>query len=168
MRADKFTLTSALMLLLLQSTSYAVANTSEEDQSYLQPVISSGVTTLGSIEKMQGENMLLEMKVKTAQLKRQLKENGQNPDGSDIKVIPVQKEENSDVDATKVVAHVEAPKPQVTEISGQGKKLIAVLTFPDGKQVEVSAGQRLPGSALVVTNIMPTKIQLSDGSYMGL
>jgi len=168
MRADKLSLSFALLLLAFQSHVVAATEPKDEDQTYLQPVISSGVATLGSIEKMQGENMLLEMKVKSAQLKRQLKENGLNPDGTDIKVVPVPKDDVGVAEVPKEAKKSETIMPQLSEISGHGKKLVALLTYPNGKQFEVSAGQRLPGSALTVLNISETKVTLSDGSFMGL
>lgn len=135
--------------------------------------------TLGMLEQVQQENLLLAAKVQTAQLQRQLAEAGieasastgtgaapqpgaTQPSSSVVPGIPGPQEGRASSRSPVV------PRPQVLEISGKGNVLRALLQMPDGSQPEVSTGSRvvIGKAALTVSRISLAGITLSDGSEL--
>lgn len=117
--------------------------------------------TTGELEALQNRNILLEARVRGAQLEKQLEEAG---GGLPAAVSP-------GAQAGTVMTPQAAPRqpqglPVVLEISGRDKKLQAVLRLADGRQTTVRTGSPLPGTALTVKSVTPGGVTLSNGTLL--
>lgn len=121
------------------------------------------VVTDGELEDLQNRNILLEARVRGAQLEKQLEEAaaGGSLMASVSPGAPA---------GTSVTAQTAPRQPQglpvVLEISGRDRKLQAVLRLADGRQTTVRAGSPLPGSTLTVKSVTPAGVTLSDGAHL--
>ncbi|HFE7524603.1 TPA: type IV pilus biogenesis protein PilP [Salmonella enterica subsp. enterica serovar Newport] len=119
--------------------------------------------TDGELEDLQNRNILLEARVRGAQLEKQLEEatTGGSLMASVSPGVPA---------GTSVTAQTAPRQPQglpvVLEISGRDRKLQAVLRLADGRQTTVRAGSPLPGSTLTVKSVTPAGVTLSDGTHL--
>lgn len=122
--------------------------------SVLMPVhattSTSPAVTLGQLETLHNNNIVLQAQVQGAQLQKQLEEAGTEP-------------------GTGVAGESRNPmkaRPTVVEITGAGKKLSAVVQLPDGQQTTLTTGNKLPGTGLTVKSITLAGVTLSDGSSL--
>ncbi|EAP3475800.1 type IV pilus biogenesis protein PilP [Salmonella enterica] len=119
--------------------------------------------TTGELEALQNRNILLEARVRGAQLEKQLEEAAAGA-GLPAAASP-------GAQAGTVMTPQAAPRqpqglPVVLEISGRDKKLQAVLRLADGRQTTVRPGSPLPGTALTVKSVSPAGVTLSNGTLL--
>ncbi|EOV0239258.1 type IV pilus biogenesis protein PilP [Salmonella enterica] len=121
------------------------------------------VVTDGELEDLQNRNILLEARVRGAQLEKQLEE-AATGGGLPAAVSPGAPAGSSM--APQAASRQTQGLPVVLEISGRDKKLQAILRLADGRQTTVRAGSPLPGSTLTVKSVTPAGVTLSDGAHL--
>lgn len=134
--------------------------------------------TIGQLEAAQAKNLLLEQKVQTARLQRQLRdsENGALTDAP-VMTSPFPPAGNSPVfsPAPAPVAQSRAAAPVTTEpgrvrlqeIYGRGSnELRARISLPHGGVTEIRKGDQIPGTHQRVESISADAVRLSDGSEL--
>ncbi|EBX2707285.1 type IV pilus biogenesis protein PilP [Salmonella enterica subsp. enterica serovar Bredeney] len=120
------------------------------------------VVTDGELEDLQNRNILLEARVRGAQLEKQLEEAA----GGSLPAA-VSPGAPAGTSVTAQAAHRQTQgHPVVLEISGRDKKLQAILRLADGRQTTVRAGSPLPGTTLTVKSVTPAGVTLSDGTHL--
>ncbi|WP_447883224.1 type IV pilus biogenesis protein PilP [Serratia fonticola] len=121
--------------------------------------------TVGDLEQLTAQNVLLAAQLQGEQLQRQLRDSrndGQaSPPVSAVSALP---------GASKVVP---APVPKaaagkVLEISGTGPRLSARVALADGSILDVVMGQVFPGTGLTVKSLSTAGVTLSDGRVVGM
>ena len=123
--------------------------------------------TQGQLETLQGNNILLEVQVQGARLKKQLAEAAES--GGMASVPAVSPLPPGGAASGTVPAQAVAKRPgriTVLEIGGRGQALQATLAFPDGRVAVVAQGNALPGTGLTVKAISLSAVTLSDGSQL--
>ncbi len=121
--------------------------------------------TTGELEALQNHNILLEARVRGAQLEKQLEEAAADGGGSLPAAV------SPGAPAGTVMTPQATPRqpqglPVVLEISGRDRKLQAVLRLADGRQTTVRTGSPLPGTALTVQSVTPAGVMLSNGTLL--
>ncbi|HGB0710900.1 TPA: type IV pilus biogenesis protein PilP [Salmonella enterica subsp. enterica serovar Typhimurium] len=119
--------------------------------------------TTGELEDLQNRNILLEARVRGAQLEKQLEEaaGGGSLPAAAVPGTPA---------GTSMTSQAAPRQPQglpvVLEISGRDRKLQAILRLADGRQTTVRTGSPLPGTALTVKSVTPAGVTLSNGTRL--
>lgn len=115
--------------------------------------------TLGRLETIQSETVVVEAQVIRAKAIKSLQEsNGYSQ--SLPGVLPGSL--NSSDSAVPVKTKQEA-MPLISEIYGAGNKLIAKIVLSDGSYSEVAQNQRIPGTRYVVKRITANEVIVSSG-----
>ncbi|AHG19494.1 hypothetical protein Z042_07610 [Chania multitudinisentens RB-25] len=118
--------------------------------------------TVGDLEQLTAQNVLLAAQLQGEQLQRQLRDS--RNDGQASSPAPV-------LPGTSTVAPAAAPKTaagKVLEISGTGQRLSARVALADGSVLEVVPGQVFPGTGLTVNSLSTAGVTLSDGRVVGM
>lgn len=125
-------------------------NTGQDDSKNL---------TLGRLETIQSETVVVEAQVIRAKAIKSLQEsNGYSQ--SLPGVLPGSL--NTSDSAVPVKAKQEV-MPLISEIYGAGNKLIAKIVLNDGSYSEVTQNQRIPGTRYVVKRISANEVIISSG-----
>lgn len=114
--------------------------------------------TLLQVEEIQGETVIAEAKVILAKARKALSENGSmavTETSIGTSAIPV----SATSPALSAAAHNQLP--QINEIYGGGKSLIARLVLSDGSYAELTEGQHIPGTKLKITSISAREVRVS-------
>ncbi|NCG54482.1 type IV pilus biogenesis protein PilP [Serratia fonticola] len=119
-------------------------------------------TTVGDLEQLTAQNVLLAAQLQGEQLQRQLRES--RNDGLASSTAPT-------LPGTSTIATVPVPKAaagKVLEISGTGQRLSARVALADGSVLDVVPGQVFPGTGLTVKSLSAAGVTLSDGRVVGM
>lgn len=119
--------------------------------------------TTGELEDLQNRNILLEARVRGAQLEKQLEEAA---DGGSLPAAAVPGTLAGTSMTPQAVPRQPQGLPVVLEISGRDRKLQAILRLADGRQTTVRTGSPLPGTALTVKSVTPAGVTLSNGTRL--
>lgn len=115
--------------------------------------------TLGRLETIQSETVVVEAQVIRAKAIKSLQES--NGYSSSLPgVLPGSL--NTSDSAMPVKAKVEA-MPLISEIYGSGNKLIAKIVLSDGSYSEVTQNQRIAGTRYIVKRVTANEVIVSSG-----
>ena len=119
-------------------------------------------TTVGNLEQLTAQNVLLAAQLQGEQLQRQLRDS--RNDGQASSPAPT-------LPGASTVATAPVPKAaagKVLEISGTGQRLSAQVALADGSVLDVLPGQVFPGTGLTVKSLSAAGVMLSDGRVVGI
>lgn len=118
--------------------------------------------TVGDLEQLTAQNVLLAAQLQGEQLQRQLRDSRNDGQASShVPVLP-----GAPVTVNPPVPKVTAGK--VLEISGTGQRLSARVALADGSVLDVVPGQVFPGTGLTVKSLSASGVTLSDGRIVGM
>lgn len=120
---------------------------------------------LAQLERIQGETLLFEAQVARAKARMSLQQNN----GDDVALpspltqtllspAPGVAAANPDIQPARKAL------PRIIEIAGSGKALRSRLALQDGTSVEVSTGQRIPGTGDIVKLISAQEVQILNAA----
>lgn len=118
--------------------------------------------TVGDLEQLTAQNVLLAAQLQGEQLQRQLRDS--RNDGQASSTIPT-------LPGASTIAPTPVPKAtpgKVLEISGTGARLSARVALADGSVLDVVPGQVFPGTGLTVKSLSAAGVTLSDGRVVGM
>lgn len=118
--------------------------------------------TVGDLEQLTAQNVLLAAQLQGEQLQRQLRDS--RNDGQASSTAPT-------LPGSLTIAPAPAPKAaagKVLEISGTGARLSARVALADGSVLDVVPGQVFPGTGLTVKSLSAVGVTLSDGRVVGM
>ncbi|NTZ47724.1 type IV pilus biogenesis protein PilP [Lelliottia aquatilis] len=131
---------NALWVLMAITTSVYAADSPSE----------SG--TLGQLEVIQQQNILLNGQAETARLQKQIRDSGQNQ--QDVTL--------SDSPAGTSSAR-SGSLPTIDSITGRGSPAMATLQLENGARVDVKTGEKIPGTGWTVTQITLNGVWIGNG-----
>lgn len=120
---------------------------------------------LARIERIQGDTLLFEAQAARAKALQSLQQNN----GYDAS-LPSPLTQTLIAPAPGVTPPTDTPPPartslpRIVEIAGSGKALRTRLALSDGASVEVTIGQRIPGTGDTVKNITAQEVQITTAA----
>lgn len=119
---------------------------------------------LERIERIQGDTLLFEAQAARAKALQSLQQNN----GYDVS-LPSPLTQTLIAPAPGVTPPTDTPPartslPRIVEIAGSGKALRTRLALSDGASVEVTTGQRIPGTGDTVKNITAQEVQITTAT----
>jgi len=149
----------ALLALMLSTGAPVMASSSTSPQE-------PGPATMGELEALHTRNVILQAKVQSAQLERQLEEN-QSGNVTPAAPAPVPAVGFTSLPGTPARPPAAgSSRPVVLEINGRDKHLRATLQLPSGQTLIVAPGNHIPGMEPTVRSIQLAGVTLSDGSLL--
>ncbi|CAI2029791.1 type IV pilus biogenesis protein PilP [Serratia fonticola] len=108
--------------------------------------------TLGQLEIIQQQNILLNGKAETARLQKQIRDSDQNPQDTPLSDAP-----------SGMASSRAGSLPTIDSIVGRGSPAMATLQLANGARVDVKTGEKIPGTAWSVTRITMNGVWISNG-----
>ncbi|WP_235424034.1 type IV pilus biogenesis protein PilP [Citrobacter koseri] len=110
--------------------------------------------TLGQLEDIQQHNYILSSQAETARLEKQIRDsNGISPAFS-----------GDPIASSSASVATPGGLPTTDSIAGRNGVLMATLTLPNGAHIDARAGDKIAGTAWIVTRITLNGVWISDGS----
>ncbi|MCL6392478.1 type IV pilus biogenesis protein PilP [Pectobacterium atrosepticum] len=166
---------SALLLLFVFSV-HAQANEPEPKTEEVLLATTEAQVTVGRLETVQAYNMLLAVQVESAKLKRMLRESQQLPvqppaavSSSSVGVpfpLPISSTAGQVVQPSRTTESDKPATLALLETYGNGKAMFARLRLANGSVIEVTRGDRLPGTNATISTISDATVKLSDGTSL--
>ncbi|MBA0211952.1 type IV pilus biogenesis protein PilP [Pectobacterium punjabense] len=148
----------------------------EPDAKTAEALLAAIDVTVGRLEAVQAYNMLLAAQVENAKLKRMLNESQQLPVQPPVAVssspagvpfsLPVSSMAGQVAQTARTTGSDKPATLVLLETYGNGKTMFARLRLANGGVIEVTRGDRLPGTNTTISAISDATIRLSDGTSL--
>ncbi|UWS33249.1 type IV pilus biogenesis protein PilP [Erwinia pyrifoliae] len=145
---------------------YCLAAMSLLQQGYaFADLNSTPSVTLGQLEALQSETLLYEAQLSRNKALSALKGSQPSPSAG-ITAHPLQREESPDETLPNNAFSensVTPSMPQIVQISGKGRKLVAELELPGNQRLNVVSGTLLPGISSQIVDVSADRVTVVDG-----